>query len=171
MTKNPIASPGAANGVITPPVKHFTAKTASRVAVPDGHTKAAPQGSPEKGRGDVRVRGSRGCCKPRTGARSADGGEVAATSPSEGRVKHEGASLKLCRERLLGGGVGLGVDTGAGKDQLPECRLSGTKAASLIKIEGIKRRPDNTAKVAACGEAGHVSSVSVLTCRTGPDSP
>ena len=174
MTKNPVASPGATNGVIIPPVKHFTAKTAGRVTVPDGHTKAAPHGSPEEGRGDVRVRGSRGGSEPSTRTRSSDGGKVAATSPSEGGVMHEGrnrASLKLCRERPLGGGIGLSVNTGAGRDQLPECRLSGTTAATLIKIERIKRRPDNAAEVAASSETGYVSGGSMLTGRTGSDPP
>ena len=84
MTKNPVASPGATNGVITPPVKNLTAKTAGRVFVPDRHTKTAPHGSSEEGRGDVRVRGSRGGSEPSTRTWSADGGKVTATSPSEG---------------------------------------------------------------------------------------
>ena len=174
MAKNPVASPGATNGVITPPVKNLTAKTAGRVLVPDRHAKTAPQGCTEEGRGDVRVRGSRGGSEPSTRTWRADGGKVAATSPSKGGVMHEGrhrAGLKLSRKRPLRGGIGLSINTGTSRDQLPECRLSGTKAATLIKIERIKRRPDDAAEVTASSETSDICSGSMLASRTSSDPP
>ena len=156
MTKNPVASPGTANGVITPPVKNLSAKTAGRVVVPDRHAKTAPQGGAEEGRGDVRDRGSRGGREPSTRTRSTDGGKVAATSPSEGGVMQEGryrSGLELGRKRSLRGGIGLSIDTGTSRDRGPESRLSGTEAATLIKIERIKRRPDDAAEVTASSES------------------
>ena len=53
MTKNPVASPGTANGVIAPPVKDLSAKTAGRVMVPDRHA--------EDGAAGRCGRGARGC--------------------------------------------------------------------------------------------------------------
>ena len=174
VTENSVASPGTADGVITPPVQNLTAKTASRVMVPDRHAKTAPQGSAEEGRGDVSDRGSRGGREPSTRTRSTDGGKVATTSPSEGWVMQEGgyrASLELGRERSLRGGIGLSINTGTSRDCSPESRLSGTEAAALIKIERIKRRPDDAAEITASSKAGDVSSGSMLTSRPSTDPP
>ena len=115
VTKNSVASPGTANGVITPPVQNLTAKTAGRVMVPDGHAKTTPEGGAEEGRGDVSDRGSRGGRKPSTRARGTDGGKVTTTSAGEGRVMQEGGyrlGLKLGRERSLRGGIRLSTNTG-----------------------------------------------------------
>ena len=133
-----------------------------------------PQGSAEEGRGDVRDRGSRGGREPSTRTRSTDGGKVAATSPSEGGVMQEGryrSGLELGRKRSLRGGIGLSIDTGTSRDRRPECRLSGTEAATLIKIERIKRRPDDTTEVTASSETGDTSSGSTLTSRPSSDPP
>ena len=121
----------------------------------------------------MRVRGSRSSREPRDGAWSADGREMASASPSEGGVLEEGGhsvGLDLRRQRLLGGGVRFSIDTGASGDHCAEYRLSDTEAATFVNVEGIERRPDDTAKVAAGGETCDVGSGSVLAGRTGADS-
>ena len=95
MTKDHVASPRAADSVVTPQVKNLTAKSTCSVTVPDWHVKAAPQGSPEQRRRDMCVRGSRSSREPRAGAWGADGSEMIAASPSKGGVLEGGHSACL----------------------------------------------------------------------------
>ena len=174
VTKNSVASPGTTDGVITPPVQNLSAGTAGRVMVPDWHAKTTPEGSAEKGRGDVSDRGSRGGREPSTRARGTDGGKVTTTSAGEGRVMQEGGyrlGLKLGRDRSLRGGIGLSINTSTGWDRRPESKFSGAEAAALIKIERIERRPDDAAEITAGSKAGDVSSGSMLTGRPSTDPP
>ena len=174
VTKNSVASPGTGDGVITPPVQNLSAKTAGRVMVPDRHAKTAPQGGAEEGRGDVSDRGSRGGREPSTRTRSTDGGKVATTSPGGGGVMQEGgyrSGLELGRKRSLRGGIGLSINTGTSRDRSPESRFSGTEATALIKIDRIKRRPDDAAEITASSKSGDVSSGSMLTSRPSTDPP
>ena len=133
VTKNSVASPGTADGVITPPVQNLSAKTAGRVMVPDRHAKTAPQGGAEEGRGDVSDRGSRGGREPSTRTRSTDGGKVATTSPGEDRVMQEGgyrSGLELGRKRSLRGGIGLSINTGTRQGLKPREQIQWHRGGS-----------------------------------------
>ena len=85
------------------------------------------------------------------------------------KQRGNGEGLDLARKGSLGGGVGLGEGAGAGRDSSSESLLSGSEAAPLVDVQGVKIGPDGGAEVAAGGEAGDVGGGSVLTGRPGAD--
>ena len=154
MAENSVASSSAAQGMVTPAVEGLTTKTAGRVGIPEWHAQAALHGSADKRGGDMGVGRGRGSSEPGTGTGGAAGIEMQATGASDGSIvkkRGNGEGLDFAREGSLGGGIGLGVNAGVGSDGSSESLLSGSEAAPLVDIQGIKVRPDGGAEVAAGG--------------------
>ena len=116
------------------------------------------------------VGGGRSSSKPGSGTGGAASIEVQATGARDGRIMKQrgnGEGIDLARKGSRGGGVGLGVDAGAGRDSSSESLLSGSVAAPLVDVQGVKIGPDGGPEVG--GEAGDVGGGSVLTGGPGAD--
>ena len=158
--------------MVTPTVKNFAAKPAGGIAVPNRHAEAALQSHPEEERRDVQVAGGRGGRKPSPGTGSTAGTKMEAAGLGEGRILDKGrdsVGFDFGRQGLLRRSVGLSVDASTGGDRSTEGALCGSKAASLVQVQGVKGGPDGGAETAASGDAFDMSSRSVLTGGSGAD--
>ena len=151
VTQNLVAAVTAGEGMVSPMVQYLTTHGASRVMIPKEHAEAALQGSTKEGRRDMGISGRRTCGKPGPSARDAASVEVQAAMTREGRVSENarhGSGLDFARQRLLRRGITLRMNVGTGRDDAPEGALGSGKVALVVKVEGVKVRPEEAAQIA-----------------------
>ena len=70
---------------------------------------------------------------------------------------------RSCKTKTSATGITLRINVGTGRDDAPEGALGSGKVAPVIKVEGVKVRPEEAAQIAAGGETGHIRRRSVLS--------
>ena len=168
VTQNLVAAAG--EGMVSPAVKYLTAHGASRVMIPKRHAEAALQSSTKEGGRDMGVSRRRTGGEPGPSTRNAAGVEVQTAVAREGGVSENarhGLGLDLARQRLLRWGIALSINVGTGRNDAPEGALGSGKVAPIVKVKGVKVRPEEAAQIAAGGETGHTRRRGVLSSTPG----
>ena len=81
-------------------------------------------------------------------------------------ARHE-LGLDFAQQRFLRRGITLRVNVSTRRDDAPEGALCSGKVAPIVKVKGVKVRPEEAAQIAAGGETGHICRRSVLSSTPG----